>query len=93
MKADKKKLEDIPIVRDFPQFFPEDLTEIPPLRQTEFHIDLIPKATPIAKALYRLAPSEMQELSDQLQEPLYSNTSTLSPSLKYSLAFFIKNVR
>ncbi|GJX43139.1 putative reverse transcriptase domain-containing protein, partial [Tanacetum coccineum] len=47
---------------------PEYLTGLPPLRQTEFHIDLILEATLIAKALYRLAPLEMQELSDQLQE-------------------------
>nr|GEW70301.1 putative reverse transcriptase domain-containing protein [Tanacetum cinerariifolium] len=62
MKADEKKLEDNPIVRDFPKVFPEDLTGLPPIRQTKLCIDLIPEATPVAKALYRLAPSEMQEL-------------------------------
>ncbi|GJU11869.1 putative reverse transcriptase domain-containing protein [Tanacetum coccineum] len=68
MKADEKKLEDIPIVRDFPKVFPEDLTGLTPLRKTKFHIDLVPEVTPVEKASYRLAPSEMQELSDQLQE-------------------------
>ncbi|GJX82204.1 putative reverse transcriptase domain-containing protein, partial [Tanacetum coccineum] len=48
--------------------FPEDLPGLPPTRQVEFQIDLIPGATPVAQAPYRLAPSEMKELSDQLQE-------------------------
>ncbi|GJT51134.1 putative reverse transcriptase domain-containing protein [Tanacetum coccineum] len=48
--------------------FPEDLSGIPPTSQVEFQIDLIPGATPVARAPYRLAPSEMKELSDQLKE-------------------------
>ncbi|GKB92396.1 putative reverse transcriptase domain-containing protein [Tanacetum coccineum] len=67
-KSDEKRLEDIPVVREFPEVFPEDLPGLPPVRQIEFQIDLIPGATPVARAPYRLAPSEMQELSDQLQE-------------------------
>ncbi|GJZ13549.1 putative reverse transcriptase domain-containing protein [Tanacetum coccineum] len=67
-KSDKKRLEDIPIVREFPEVFPEDLPGLPPVRQVEFQIDLIPGAAPVARAPYRLAPSEMQELSNQLQE-------------------------
>nr|GEU74586.1 putative reverse transcriptase domain-containing protein [Tanacetum cinerariifolium] len=45
-----------------------DLPSLPPTRQVKFKIDLIPSATPVARAPYRLAPSEMKELSDQLQE-------------------------
>ncbi|GKA13437.1 hypothetical protein Tco_0693083 [Tanacetum coccineum] len=56
--VDGKKLEDIPIARDFPKVFPEDLTRLPPLRQTKFRIDLVLEATHVAKALYRLAPPE-----------------------------------
>ncbi|KAK1427827.1 hypothetical protein QVD17_16523 [Tagetes erecta] len=63
-----KKIEDIPVIRDFPEVFPEDLTGLPPVRQVEFRIDLVPGATPVAKSPYRLAPSEMQELASQLQE-------------------------
>ncbi|GJT94045.1 hypothetical protein Tco_1082890 [Tanacetum coccineum] len=63
-KADEKRLEDIPVVKEFPDIFPEDLPGIPPVRQVEFQIDLIPGATPIARTPYRLAPSEMQELSN-----------------------------
>ncbi|GJX96001.1 putative reverse transcriptase domain-containing protein [Tanacetum coccineum] len=67
-KADEKRLEDIPVVKEFPDVFPENLPGIPPVRQVEFQIDLIPRAAPVARTPYRLAPSEMQELSNQLQE-------------------------
>ncbi|GKE06041.1 putative reverse transcriptase domain-containing protein, partial [Tanacetum coccineum] len=67
-KSDEKRLEDIPVVREFLEVFPENLPGLPLVRQVEFQIDLIPRTTPIARAPYRLAPSEMQELSDQLQE-------------------------
>ncbi|GKC96119.1 putative reverse transcriptase domain-containing protein, partial [Tanacetum coccineum] len=62
------KLEDIPNVRNFPSLFPEDLPGIPSFCEVEFRIDLVPQAMPIAKSPYRLAPTEMQELSNQLKE-------------------------
>ncbi|GKE08860.1 putative reverse transcriptase domain-containing protein, partial [Tanacetum coccineum] len=65
---DERRLEDIPVVREFLEVFPEDLPSLPLVRQVEFQIDLIPEAAPVARAPYKLAPSEMQELSDQLQE-------------------------
>nr|GEV78988.1 reverse transcriptase domain-containing protein [Tanacetum cinerariifolium] len=65
-KLKVKRLEDLPIVRDFPEVFPEDLPGIPPAQQVEFQIDLVPGAAPVARAPYRLAPSEMKELADQL---------------------------
>ncbi|GKC56640.1 putative reverse transcriptase domain-containing protein [Tanacetum coccineum] len=67
-KSDEKQLENIPIVREFPEVFPEDLPGLPPIRQVEFQIDLMPGAAPVARAPYRFALLEMQELSDQLQE-------------------------
>ncbi|GJU60253.1 putative reverse transcriptase domain-containing protein [Tanacetum coccineum] len=67
-KSEKKRLEDVPIIRNFPEVFPEDLPGLPPTRQVEFQIDLIPGAAPVARAPYRLAPSEMKELSEQLKE-------------------------
>nr|GEW72477.1 putative reverse transcriptase domain-containing protein [Tanacetum cinerariifolium] len=67
-KSEGKQLKDVPIVRDFSEVFPEDLPGLPPARPVEFQIDLIPGAAPIARASYRLAPSEMKELSEQLQE-------------------------
>ncbi|GJV14119.1 putative reverse transcriptase domain-containing protein [Tanacetum coccineum] len=98
-RREKKRLEDVPIVQDFPEvfpekdlpglpptrqvefqidlvpafgssvyLFPEDLPGLPPTRQVEFQIDLVPGAAPVARAPYRLAPSEMKELSEQLKE-------------------------
>ncbi|GJZ39513.1 putative reverse transcriptase domain-containing protein [Tanacetum coccineum] len=67
-KSEKKRLEDVPIVQDSPKVFPEDLSGLPPTRQVEFQIDLVPGAAPIARAPYRLSPSEMKELSEQLKE-------------------------
>ncbi|GJU28057.1 putative reverse transcriptase domain-containing protein [Tanacetum coccineum] len=67
-KLEEKRLEDVPTVQDFPEVFPEDLPGLPPMRQVEFQIDLVPGAAPVARAPYRLAPSELQELSTQLQE-------------------------
>nr|GFA63536.1 reverse transcriptase domain-containing protein [Tanacetum cinerariifolium] len=60
-KSNEKRIENIPVVREFPDVFPEELPGLPPVRQVEFQIDLIPGATPVAHAPYRLAPSEMQE--------------------------------
>ncbi|GJW70110.1 putative reverse transcriptase domain-containing protein [Tanacetum coccineum] len=64
-KSKEKRLEDVPVVQEFPEVFPEDLPGIPPTRQVEFRIDLVPGATPVARAPYRLAPSEMKELAEQ----------------------------
>ncbi|GJU66640.1 putative reverse transcriptase domain-containing protein [Tanacetum coccineum] len=67
-KSEEERLEDVSIVREFSEVFPEDLPGLPPARQVEFQIDLVPGAAPVARAPYRLAPAEMQELSTQLQE-------------------------
>ncbi|GJW26092.1 putative reverse transcriptase domain-containing protein [Tanacetum coccineum] len=77
-KSKEKRLEDVSIVRDFPEVFPENLSGLPPTRQVEFQIDLLPGAAPVARAPYRLAPSEMKELSEQLQE--LSNKGFIRPS-------------
>ncbi|GKD47555.1 hypothetical protein Tco_1276531 [Tanacetum coccineum] len=58
-KSNEKRLEDILVVREFPEIFLKDLPGLPPVRQVEFQIDLIPRAAPVARAPYRLAPSEM----------------------------------
>nr|GEX51326.1 putative reverse transcriptase domain-containing protein [Tanacetum cinerariifolium] len=67
-KSKRKQLEDVPVVQEFLEVFPEDLPGIPPTRQVEFQKDLVPGAAPVARAPYRLAPSEMKELADQPQE-------------------------
>ncbi|GKC73283.1 putative reverse transcriptase domain-containing protein, partial [Tanacetum coccineum] len=67
-KSKEKRMEGVPVIRDFPEVFPKDLLGLPPPRQVEFRIDLVSRAAPVARAPYRLAPSEMRELSVQLQE-------------------------
>ncbi|GKB36865.1 putative reverse transcriptase domain-containing protein [Tanacetum coccineum] len=67
-KDSDKKQEEIVVVRDFLEVFPDDLSGLPPLQKIEFWIDLIYGAVPIAKSPYRLAPSELKELSGQLKE-------------------------
>ncbi|GJV89301.1 putative reverse transcriptase domain-containing protein [Tanacetum coccineum] len=64
----EKRLEDISVIREFPEVFLEDLPGLLPIRQVELQIDLIPGVAPVARVPYRLAPSKMQELSNQLQE-------------------------
>nr|GEU32841.1 reverse transcriptase domain-containing protein [Tanacetum cinerariifolium] len=62
MKVNEPKLEEIHVVREFPGVFLKDLSGLPPSREVEFYIDLIPRAMPVAKSPYRLAPTKMQEL-------------------------------
>nr|GEW41100.1 putative reverse transcriptase domain-containing protein [Tanacetum cinerariifolium] len=77
-KSEGKRLEDVPIVKDFLEVFPEDLSGIPPAQKVEFQIDLVPSDAPVARAPYRLAPSKMNELAEQLQE--LSNKRFIRPS-------------
>nr|GEZ20766.1 putative reverse transcriptase domain-containing protein [Tanacetum cinerariifolium] len=79
-KSKEKRLEDVLVVCDFQEVFPEDLPGVLPTRQVEFQIDLEPGAAPVVRASYRLAPSEMKELSNQLQE-LKTNFLTLGSSI------------
>ncbi|GJT47207.1 putative reverse transcriptase domain-containing protein [Tanacetum coccineum] len=69
-KSKEKLMEDVPIICDFPKVFPEELPGLPPPRKVEFRIDLVTGAAPVTRAPYRLALSEMKELSVQLQELL-----------------------
>ncbi|GJS72988.1 putative reverse transcriptase domain-containing protein [Tanacetum coccineum] len=67
-KAGDKKQEEIVMVRDFPEVVPDDLFGLSPIQEIEFRIELTPGAMPVAKSPYRLAPSESEELSEQLKE-------------------------
>ncbi|XP_071727227.1 uncharacterized protein [Rutidosis leptorrhynchoides] len=69
-KEKVKSINDVPVARDFPEVFPEKLPGLPPFRSVEFQIDLVPGAAPVARAPYRLAPSELKELQSQLKELL-----------------------
>ncbi|GJR61170.1 putative reverse transcriptase domain-containing protein [Tanacetum coccineum] len=60
----ERRIDDVPVVRDFSEVFPEDFPGLPLTRQVEFHIELIPGAAPMARAPYRLALAEMKELAE-----------------------------
>ncbi|XP_073138472.1 uncharacterized protein [Henckelia pumila] len=60
-------IQEIPIVREFPDVFPEEIPGLPPVREIEFGIELVPGTASISRAPYRLAPSDMRELHNQLQ--------------------------
>ncbi|GJT94523.1 hypothetical protein Tco_1090041 [Tanacetum coccineum] len=88
MKVNEPKLTEIPVVREFHGVFPEDLSGLPPSREVEFCVDLIPRAMPVAKSPYFLAPTEMQELSNQLkelQEKDYQELNKLTVKNRYPL--------
>ena len=68
LSVSSPSVNDIAIVREFPDVFPEELPGLPPMREIEFAIELVPGSQPISKAPYRMAPLELQELKEQLQE-------------------------
>ncbi|GJW64256.1 putative reverse transcriptase domain-containing protein [Tanacetum coccineum] len=89
-KSKKKRLEDVPIVRNFLEVFLEDLSGLPPTRQVEFQINLIHGVAPVARVPYRLPLFEMKELSDQLKE--LSDKGIIRPSSSPwgALVLFVK---
>ncbi|GJR66236.1 putative reverse transcriptase domain-containing protein [Tanacetum coccineum] len=88
----KKQLQDVSVIRNFPEVFPDDLPGLLPPRQVEFRIELVPGATPVARALYRLAPFELKELSDQLKELLEKGFIRLSSSPWGAPVLFVKKM-
>ncbi|XP_070020655.1 uncharacterized protein [Nicotiana sylvestris] len=65
---DTPTIDSVPIVRDFPDVFPTDLLDMPPDRDIDFGIELVPGTQPISIPPYRMAPAELKELKEQLQE-------------------------
>nr|GEW75584.1 hypothetical protein [Tanacetum cinerariifolium] len=89
-KSEKKRLENVPIVQNFPKVFLEDLPGLPLTRQVEFQTDLIPGVAPVARAPYQLAPFEKKELSDQLKELSKKGFIRPSSSPWGALVLFVK---
>ncbi|GKD69146.1 hypothetical protein Tco_1323236 [Tanacetum coccineum] len=89
-KSKEKRMEDVPVIHDFLEVFPEELPGLPPPRQVEFRIDLVSGAAPVARTPYRLAPSEMKELSVQLQELLEKGFICPSSSSWGASMLFVK---
>ena len=84
------KPKDVPVVRNFLDIFPDDLPGLPPDKEIEFAIDLIPGTTPISKAPYRMSPSELKELKVQLQELMDKGFIRPSFSPYGAPVFFVK---
>nr|GFD16234.1 zf-CCHC domain-containing protein/RVP_2 domain-containing protein [Tanacetum cinerariifolium] len=73
--------ENLSVVREFTDVFPDKLPGLPPAREIEFGIELIHGAKPISKAPYRVAPVELKELKEHLQEMLKNGFIRPSVSL------------
>ena len=69
-KRGQVNLEDIPVIKEFPDVFPEELLGLPPEREVDLSIEVVQGTTPISRAPYRMAPIEFKELKTQLQELL-----------------------
>ncbi|GKB25875.1 putative reverse transcriptase domain-containing protein [Tanacetum coccineum] len=89
-KASDNKQEEIVVLGDFPEVFPDDLSGLPPLREIELRIELISGVVPIEKSPYRLAPSELEELSSQLKELQDKGFIRPSSSPWGALVLFVK---
>ncbi|XP_073307132.1 uncharacterized protein [Primulina huaijiensis] len=70
LSQDERRISDIPVIREFPDVFLEEIPGFPPEREVEFSIELMPGTEPISRAPYRLAPVELKELKEQLQDLL-----------------------
>jgi len=87
---DEVRVEDIPVVCEFPNVFPEELLGLPPQREIDFEIELVPGAHPISKAPYRMAPMELKELEVQLEKLLQKGFIRPSVSPWGAPVLFIK---
>ncbi|CAJ2633781.1 unnamed protein product [Trifolium pratense] len=87
---DEGKLEKVPIASEFPDVFPEDLPGLPPDREIEFSIELVPDTQPISIPPYRMAPAELKELKEQLQDLLDKGFIRASTSPWGAPVLFVK---
>ena len=78
VREDDVRLEDIPVVKEFPDVFPYDLPGLPPEREIDFKIELALGTKPISRAPYRMAPAELKELKVQMEEMV--NKGFIRPS-------------
>ncbi|XP_074362139.1 uncharacterized protein LOC141702337 [Apium graveolens] len=90
ISKDEPRIKDYPVVKEYEDVFPNELPGLPPHREVEFTIELVPGAEPISKAPYRMAPLELQELKEQLQELLDRGFIRPSVSLWGAPVLFVK---
>nr|GEZ56800.1 hypothetical protein [Tanacetum cinerariifolium] len=86
----ERRLEDVPVISKFPDVFPKEFPGLLPPGQVEFEIELVPRAAPVARAPYRLAPLKMKELAKQLQELSHKGFIRPSSSPWGALVLFVK---
>ena len=84
-------VDEIPVVREFPDVFPYDIAGLPPDREVEFTIDLIPRIEPISIPPYRMAPTELREVKAKLEELLSKGFIRPSTSPWRAPVLFVKN--
>src|SRR6185437_7830830 len=89
-QVEDKKVEDIPVVCEYPDVFPDDLPGMPPDRAVEFAIELQPGMAPISRRPYQMPPNELAELKKQLQELLDKGYIRPSTSPWGCPALFVK---
>ncbi|XP_076890289.1 uncharacterized protein LOC143541324 [Bidens hawaiensis] len=89
-EPEPRKLEELLVVSEFKDVFPSELLGIPPNREVEFKIDLVPGTSPIAKSPSRLAPTEMKELKKKLDELLEKGFIRPSSSPWGATILFVK---
>jgi len=90
LESEIPSLESVPIVKDFPEVFPDDLLKIPPEREIDFGIDLLPDTQPISIPPYRMSPTELKELKAQLKDLLDKGFIQPSISPWGAPALFVK---
>ena len=90
-KEDKPKLEDFTVLHEFSDVFVDEIPELPPRREIDFSIDLLPRSTPISKEPYRMSLLELTELKIQLQELLDREYIRPSVSPWGAPVLFVKN--
>jgi len=79
-RKEKVKIKDIPVVKEFPDVFPEEIPRLAPRKEIDFKIELELEARPISKPLYRMAPAELKESKMQLEDLLQKGYIRISLS-------------
>ncbi|MCI39097.1 cellular nucleic acid-binding protein, partial [Trifolium medium] len=70
MMGEQPEVDPLPVVSEFPDVFPDDISDLPPEREVDFSIDVVPGTSPISMAPYRMSVSELEKLKEQLEELL-----------------------
>ena len=89
-KRGQVNLEDILVIKELSDVFPEELSGLPPEREVDLSIEVVQRTTPISRAPYRMAPTELKELKTQLQELLDKGFVRPSVSPWGVLVLFVK---